>query len=117
MALNADDLQEMITHWLFTPAGSILGTDYGSNVTDLLHTPLSSGQADALIAKLRTDIQILGDLPPDAVNLYAQTEGPDQMRLYFEVAGQFIQIDQLPALGAANDDLGPNNSAINFATR
>lgn len=92
--LTATDLQEMASHWLRCPPNGYLGSAYGAPVEDLLHTPLSSGLADDLIAKLRTDVPIMGDLPPDQVNIYARPMPPDRMALVLEVAGSFVALDE-----------------------
>ena len=101
MAITADDLQGMVTHWLGCRPNGYLGSGYGSGVQDLLHTPLNSGAADALIAKLRDDVPIMGLLPQDALNVLASHEGADTLRLSFEVAGRQVPIID-PAAAALN---------------
>ena len=93
MAITADDLQSMVSHWLGTRPNGYLGSGYGSGVEDLLQTPQAAGGADALIAKLRADIAIMGQLPSDTLNVYAEQRGPDGLALFFEVAGNFVRID------------------------
>jgi hypothetical protein len=93
MAITADDLQAMVTHWLGTPPNGYLGSGYGSGVRDILQQPMSAGGADALIAKLRSDIAIMGELPQEALNLYSTPSPPDRVDLFFEVAGNFIRLD------------------------
>lgn len=93
MSITADDLQAMVTHWLSCPPNGYLGSAYGSGVNDLLHTPLGSAAANALLAKLRTDIAVMAQLPEDALNVYTERQGPDQLTLYFEVAGSLIPVD------------------------
>jgi hypothetical protein len=93
MAITADDLQAMATHWLGTRPNGYLGSGYGSSVQDLLQTPLSAGGADALIAKLRSDIAIMGQLPADTLGIYAEPYGPDKLTVHLDVAGRFIRLD------------------------
>lgn len=85
----------MVQHWLGCPVNGYLGSDYGSDVKSLLHTPQASGLADGLIAKCRQDVPMVGALAPDAVNVYAQTVDMDVKRLHFEVAGQPVPIGEV----------------------
>ena len=97
MTINAQDLQGMVSHWLGCPPNGYLGSGYGSGVQDLLQTPLNGDGADALIAKLREDIAIMGQLPQAALNVTADREGPDTLRLYFQV------VDALVPIGTATE--------------
>lgn len=90
--IPASDLVDMTTHWLETPLNGYLGSDYGQIVTDMLQSPLATGLADATIAKLRTDVPLLGALPAGRVNLYAVDQAPDKRQLYIEVAGEFVEV-------------------------
>lgn len=94
MTIAAQDLQGMVSHWLGCPPNGYLGSDYGSATEDLLHTPLRGGAANALVAKARTDIPILSVLPEGAVSVLAEPQGPDKMRLYFEVAGALLPLPE-----------------------
>lgn len=85
--ITAQDLQGMVGHWLGTPAFAYLGSDYGNGLKGLLQTPLAAGGADAQIALARRQIPVLGQLPPGAVNLYAYSEGADQLHIVFQAAG------------------------------
>lgn len=95
MALNAEDVQDMVTHWLGCPPNGYLGSDYGSDVNRLLQAPFAAGEADALIAKLRTDVPLLGTLPSDVANLYAQQQSVDKLLIGIDVAGTFVLIDEV----------------------
>lgn len=97
MSITAEDLQAMVSHWLATQPNSYLGSGYGAGVRDLLQSPLNGPGADALIAKLRTDIAIMAQLPADALNVYAAPDGPDKLRLFFEVSGALVPIALTPA--------------------
>lgn len=97
MTINAQDLQGMVSHWLGCPPNGYLGSGYGSGVSDLLQTPLNGEGADSLIAKLREDIAIMGQLPQAALTVQADREGPDTLRLYFQV------VDALVPIGTTND--------------
>jgi len=82
----------MVRHWLNTPAGTYLGSDYGSNLNDLLQQPLASGMADGVIAKMHADIPILRSLPDGSVNIYSLQKSPDRLDFVIEVAGQTIDV-------------------------
>lgn len=92
MTIAAQDLQGMVSHWLGCPPNGYLGSDYGSGVEDLLHTPLESGAADALVAKLRTDIRIMGELPESDLEVLAASSPPDRLTLFFQVAGALVAL-------------------------
>lgn len=100
MSITAEDLQAMVSHWLGCPPNGYLGSGYGSGIHDLLQTPLAGDAADQLIAKLRRDVPILGQLPEGFVNLYAEQEGVDRVRLVFEVAGVEVPVVYEPNRGA-----------------
>lgn len=99
MALTATDLQGMVTHWLGCPPNGYLGSGYGSALQDLLQTPLSGGAADAVLRKLRDDVPVMSQIPEDSLNIFAQNEPPDGLRLFIEVAGSFVRVDQPVAAG------------------
>lgn len=97
MSVTAEDLQAMVTHWLGCPPNGYLGSGYGSGIQELLQTPLSGGAADRLTAKLREDIAIMGQLPQGALDVQGEEVGPDQLKLYFQVAGALVPIDAAAA--------------------
>lgn len=86
-AINADDIQGMITHWLSTPVNGYLGSDYGSDAKSLLQKALHSGNADSFIAKMKKDIPILSVIPQENIALYSVPEMPDKLRIYIVIAG------------------------------
>lgn len=90
--LKTNAIQDMVTHQLHTPAGGYLGSDYGQNINLLLQRPLSEGAADAVIAKLMSDVPVLKGLPPNSVNIYSAQTVPDQLDILIEVAGALIQV-------------------------
>lgn len=90
--ITGTDIAGMVQHWLNTPAGSYLGSDYGSNLKDLLQRPNSDGAANAVIDKLRFDIPLIQSLPMGSVNIYSVATGADKTNFVIEVAGQSIQI-------------------------
>lgn len=91
--ITAEDLQAMVSHWLACPPNGYLGSGYGAGVRELLQQPLGADGADALIAKLRADIAVMAQLPPGALNVYADRQGPDKLLLFFEVAGALVPIE------------------------
>lgn len=85
--MTAQEVQEMVAHWLRCPVNGRLGSGYGSTLSDALMTPISEGAADAALAKLREDIPIVGALGSGAVNMYSQDVGPDRIQVVIDVAG------------------------------
>lgn len=88
--VTASDFQEMVSHWLATPVNGYLGSGYGSEAKAMLQTPLATGLADAFLGKLRQDVPLAGALPPGALNLFSQDEGPDKRRIFIEASGRII---------------------------
>ncbi len=87
MVLTAQYVQRMISHWLRCPPNGYLGSSYGSGVQDLLQMPFTQATADALVAKLRTDVPPLNLLPASAFNVWSRPTGADGVNLFIEVAG------------------------------
>lgn len=83
----------MVRHWLNTPAGSYLGSSYGSNLKDMLQRPILESGMDEVVAKIKEDIPILSVLGAGAVNVLAY-EGSriDSLDLVIEVAGRVIPV-------------------------
>lgn len=86
--ITGTEISEMVEHWLHTPAGSYLGSDYGNNAKDLLQRPQLEGAANGFIRKMREDIPILQALPADAVAIYSRAVGVDGAEIVLEVSGQ-----------------------------
>lgn len=93
LIITKRDVSEMCSHWLGTPPGGYLGSDYGADVKSLIHSPMSGTQADELIAKCRIDVPIIDQLPAGAVNVYAYDKDFDQKALVFEIGGELLDID------------------------
>ncbi|NCC41613.1 MAG: hypothetical protein EOM21_19775 [Gammaproteobacteria bacterium] len=83
--------QDMVGDWLATPVNGYLGSNYGQDLKRILHTPMASPAADAQLAKLREDVPVLGILPSNAINIYAQSRDYDIKMIYIEVAGQTFE--------------------------
>jgi hypothetical protein len=86
------DLIDMIRHWIATPVYGYLGSGYGADLKAMLQTPMSTGIADSVLAKLRVDIPLVASLPASALNIYAVDEGPDKRTIYIDVAGEMIPL-------------------------
>ena len=93
--LTPEHIQAMVTHWLSTPPNGYLGSSYGSDVASLLQTPTRSGQADALIAKMKKDIPALGALPSGTINVYMERIGNDKVKLLIQVGDVVIPYEQI----------------------
>ncbi len=91
--MTARDLSGMAEHWLRTPANGYLGSDYGSDVKALLHTPLAAGLADGVLAKLRQDVPLIQAAPAGSVNLYAERDGIDRLAISLEIGGDLLDVE------------------------
>lgn len=94
--ITAADVQDMVLHWLETPAESILGSGYGADIPSLLLQPLSGPVADAFLAKLRDDVPILQTLASDYVEMRVERLPPDKQIIYIDVAGSLIRLPEDP---------------------
>ena len=90
--ITGNDLQGMISHWLSTPPNGYLGSSYGAPLKDMLQTPMKTGLADSLLAKLRMDVPLAGALPSSALNMFYVDNGPDKRNLFIEAAGQLVEL-------------------------
>jgi len=90
--ITGNDIQHMVRHWLNTPVGAYLGSDYGQDVKSLLQRPHADGAANAFLSKMRDDVPVLAALPAGSLNLYGQSVAPDRLNLLVEIAGQAIEL-------------------------
>ncbi len=90
--ITGKDIQEMVRHWLDTPVGGYLGSDYGQDIKSLLQLAQSDGAPEAFLQKMRADIPALQALPTGSLNLYGVPSLPDRLDLIVEVAGQTIEV-------------------------
>lgn len=90
--ITSADLADMVGHWLGCPPNGYLGQSYGSDVKQLLHTPMASGRADDLIEKCRADIPLASRVGPGGINVYAYDAAMDRKVVVFEVAGQLVPV-------------------------
>lgn len=91
-SITGNDIHHMVRHWLNTPVGAYLGSDYGQDVKALLQQPQTDGAPDAFLQKLRSDVTVLQALPTGSLNLYGVPSLPDRLDLIVEVAGQTIEV-------------------------
>lgn len=90
--ISQADIDEMIRHWLHTPTGDYLGSDYGFDKHALLFQPLTTAKADEMLAKLRRDVPILSMLDQNAVNFYAIPIPPDKLAIFLQVGDSTFEI-------------------------
>ncbi|HEY4530933.1 MAG TPA: hypothetical protein VIG97_11530 [Luteimonas sp.] len=90
--ITPTDIHDMARHWLNTPGGAYLGSDYGQDAKSLLQRPHMDTAADAFLAKLRRDVPVLQVLPAGSLNLYGQPVGADRLELVLDIAGQPIEV-------------------------
>lgn len=90
--ITQQDIDEMVKHWLHTPVGSYLGSDYGFDKHALLFKPLSMSGYDEMIEKLRRDVPILSLLDVNAVNFYRMPIPPDKEVIFLQVGDSTFNI-------------------------
>lgn len=91
-AIKIKDISSMVNHWLSTPQGSYLGSDYGNNAKDLLQSPQSTVLANSLVSKLKKDIPILNGLGSDKINAFSVKKQPDTISIFLEIVGIEFEI-------------------------
>lgn len=89
--INYDFIAGQLAHWLACPANGYLGSDYGIDLKQYLHRPMSTFEADQIIAKMKHDIPILGLLPENSVNIWVDDLGDDGKVIYIQVADKIFQ--------------------------
>ena len=95
--VTGEELQDMVTHWLGVPPNGYLGSGYGSDPHSLLQQAQMSQRADEFLAKMASDIPMIGALPRGAVNLYAQEAAGsnDGKNLIIEVIDSLVTVNNL----------------------
>ncbi|XDZ50213.1 hypothetical protein AB8Q18_08380 [Neisseriaceae bacterium CLB008] len=71
-----------IDHWMGTKQNGYLGSNYGVDFKQYLHRPMSTADANAIIAKMRQDIPALNSAPEGAVAVYIDDEKFDAKHLH-----------------------------------
>ena len=88
------EIDDMVNHWLQTPAFSMLGTNYGNNLRDILQTPMLAGVANDIIRKMIIDIPILSTLPQNSINIYLVNTSFDTKSILIDIAGHEFIVGQ-----------------------
>lgn len=90
--ITQQDIDEMIRHWLHTPVGTFLGSDYGFDKHSLLFRPLTMSGYDEMIAKLKRDVPILSLMPQGTINFYQMPVPPDTEVIFLQVGDSTFKI-------------------------
>lgn len=90
--ITQQDIDQMIRHWLATPIGTYVGSDYGFDKYALLFKPMSSSAFDEMIAKLKSDVPILTMLRDDAINFYSLPIGVDKAVIFLQIGDSTFNI-------------------------
>lgn len=91
--ITAREMGDMIEHWLKTPVGAYLGSDYGSDKLSLLQIPLTdTTAADEFVRKLSEDVPLVG--AAGGATLYQQDEAPDKKHVFMTIAGQTVDVGE-----------------------
>lgn len=83
--INYDFVAAQLAHWLACPPNGYLGSDYGIDLKQYLHKPMSTFDADKIIAKMKIDIPILALLPENSINIYMENQNDDSKIIYIQV--------------------------------
>lgn len=87
--VTSDEIVDMVRHWLKTPIGSYLGSDYGYD--PVLFLPLSNSGRE-IIQKLKKDIPILGSVS-DNIELFSIPVSPDKTQVYIQIADVTVEVN------------------------
>lgn len=90
---NSTFLLNQVKHWLATPTNGYLGSGYGIDIKAFLHKPMSTFDGDAIIAKLRRDVPLIGALPQEAVNVYFEDAGIDGKKMHITIGKNSVTLD------------------------
>lgn len=66
---SADELKQMIEHWVATRPNSYLGYGYGFNLHEMLLKPLTVIEADFILNELKNNIPPLKHLNDDQLSI------------------------------------------------
>lgn len=75
-------LFEQIDHWIGTPTNGYLGSNYGIDLKQYLHRPMSTDDANAIIVKMRQDIPALNSAPEGSLAIYIEDESFDVKHIH-----------------------------------
>lgn len=89
--INYNFIAKQLDHWISCPANGYLGSDYGVDLKQYLHKPMSIFDANQLIEKMKNDIPILRLLPENSINIYIENNDIDGKHLYIQVAEKLFQ--------------------------
>lgn len=89
--INYGFIISQIRHWLATPTNSYLGSNYGIDLKQYLHKPMTQFDADGIIRKMRNDIPILSFVSQDDLNVYAEDDGIDGKIIWIQLSDKLIR--------------------------
>lgn len=89
--INYSFIISQIRHWLATPSNSYLGSNYGIDLKQYLHKPMTQFDADGIIRKMRNDIPILSFVSQDDLNVYAEDDGIDGKIIWIQLSDKLIR--------------------------
>lgn len=93
--ISAEEITEMVKHWLNTPVNSYLGSSYGFDKYAVLFQPLSMAGADEMIAKLKRDVPVLMLLPSSAINLFSIPVAKDKQMIFLSVGDVQFNLSEM----------------------
>lgn len=94
MAIEINNIVNMIEHWLSTPPNGYFGQSYGADVRSMLLRELSADNADNLLKKLRLDIPLLNRLGDNQLSVTTLEADFDKLYVYLNVGGFNIELGE-----------------------
>lgn len=91
MSANIDFLLGQVQHWLNTPANGYLGSDYGIDLRQYLHIPMSEFDGDGIIAKMYADIPALAVLGRNQVDILVRDNNDDGKQIWIRLADKVVR--------------------------
>lgn len=79
---SAEELKQMIEHWLATRPNSYLGYGYGFNLHEMLLKPLTAIEADFILQELKNNVPPLQHLDSEQLAIYRISTERNQIERY-----------------------------------
>lgn len=94
--ITAENIRQMIIHWLDTPPNGYFSQSYGADAKTMLLKELSADTADDFLRKLRADIPIIGTLDEEQLSISVETVGFDKINVVLSIGNIDIQLNDNP---------------------
>lgn len=109
--LNSDDINNILEHWLGTPANSYRGSRYGEKNNRILFKEMSADVANEILDKLKEDVPIFTSFDSNVLQIYSEDIGHDKKRIYLSVGTLMIPI------GTTTGDVNYTGDTVNVGAQ